>query len=66
MKSIIISTTANVVYKDDSQDQEADDDKQKREDEDHCTLETIVDFWLRILASENCWSMRSLILSPSL
>ena len=40
---IFIISTANVVYKDDSQDQEADDDKQKTEDEDHCTLETIVD-----------------------
>ena len=43
MKSIIISTTANVVDKNDSQDQEADYDQQKTEDEDHCTLENIVD-----------------------
>ena len=42
IKPIIIST-AHVVDKDDSQDQKADDDKQQTEDEDHCTLENIVD-----------------------
>ena len=42
IKPIIISS-ADVVDKDDSQDQKADDDKQQTEDDDHCTLENIVD-----------------------